>query len=68
MSSPKQMRIRLGLTQQALARVLGVSLRTVVRWEAGSPVHPIFLLRMDRMLSDDVPQEVTRAQESQEAR
>lgn len=32
----KELRLREGLTQQALARHLGVSVRTVKHWESGS--------------------------------
>ena len=32
----KALRTRLGLTQEALARSLGVALNTVARWEQGS--------------------------------
>ena len=46
----KQLRERLGLTIDQLAKELGVTCRTVYRWEAGeSEAHPIYLARLQAM-------------------
>lgn len=39
----KNRRIELGLTQQALADVLGVSRLTVIHWEQGKAKFPAYL-------------------------
>jgi len=46
----KQLRERLGLTIDQLAKELGVTARTVYRWESGaSDPHPIYLARLQAM-------------------
>lgn len=48
-----EVRLRLGLKQSDLARLLDVSTRTIVRWEAGVTVpHAIYLKRMTDMLKE----------------
>ncbi len=45
------MRQSLGMTQVELATALGVSVRTVCRWEAGtSTVHPIYRERVEALV------------------
>jgi transcriptional regulator with XRE-family HTH domain len=43
------LRAKLGLTQLQLAHALGVSVRTVRRWEQGAPVHLIWQERLTAM-------------------
>ncbi|MDP2726645.1 MAG: archaeal heat shock protein Hsp20 [Dehalococcoidia bacterium] len=46
----KRLRLRLGLSQERFARLLGVSLQTVRRWETGiSRPLPIISLRLDEL-------------------
>lgn len=43
-------RERLGLTQAQLAKVLGVHVRTIMRWEMGAfKPHEVYLTRMAKM-------------------
>lgn len=49
-SSLRELRGTLGLSQESLARVLGVSARTVERWEAGARTeNPGILRRLDAL-------------------
>ncbi len=43
------LRRRLGLSQEALAKALGTSARTIRRWEQGSPMHLIWQERLSKM-------------------
>ncbi len=49
----RDLRLRLGLSQEALARRMGVSMNTVARWEGGSrrPSGPAILL-LQRMAKE----------------
>ena len=48
-------RKRLGLSAARVARILGVSKRTIWRWEAGhTRVHPVYLERLERMQMGEV--------------
>lgn len=50
----KKIRIELQLSQEALARKLGVSVRTVARWEAGkSKPSPLAWEKIQRLLQDE---------------
>jgi len=46
-----RVRMTIGLRQIDLARVLGVSERTVKRWESGKRVRKVYIDRMDDMLA-----------------
>jgi DNA-binding transcriptional regulator YiaG len=47
----KELRHKLGLSQEGLARKLGVSVITVRRWEKGSfKPSPLALLRIEELL------------------
>jgi len=48
----KELRHRFGLAQEALARIIGVSVRTVARWEAGQSGPSPLAGRQLRALSD----------------
>lgn len=51
----KAERKRLGLSAARVARILGVSKRTIWRWEAGETrVHPVYLERLERMQMGEV--------------
>ena len=43
-------RTMLALSQRALARALGVSVRAVQRWETGGRVRKVYLDRLDDMM------------------
>lgn len=43
-------REKLGLNQKGLARLMGVSMSTVYRWEQHGRVHPIYLLKMEHLV------------------
>jgi DNA-binding transcriptional regulator YiaG len=45
-----RVRMTIGLRQIDLARMLGVSERTVKRWESGKHIRKVYLDRMDDML------------------
>lgn len=45
-----RVRMTIGLHQRTLAQLLGVSERTVRRWEGGAPVRRVYIDRMDDML------------------
>ncbi len=51
-SELNELRRRLGLSQEATARVIGVSVRTVARWEAGQSVPSPMAARQLRALAD----------------
>lgn len=46
-----RIRTSLGLRQRELARDLGVSERSVIRWERGARVRKVYLDRLDDMLA-----------------
>ena len=50
----KRLRKKMGVSQEALARKMEISSRTVYRWEKGdNPIHPIFaehIRRLDKEL------------------
>ena len=49
----KELRQKLGLSQEALARKLGVSVLTVRRWEKGSfKPSPLALLRIEELMKE----------------
>jgi len=49
----KDLRQKLGLSQEALARKLGVSVLTVRRWEKGSfKPSPLALLRIEELMKE----------------
>lgn len=48
----KQIRLSLGLTQQALATRLSVSSRTISRWESGGVMHWIYTLKLDGIIQE----------------
>ena len=51
--SIKELRRQLGLSQEGLARKLGVSVITVRRWEKGSfKPSPLALLRIDESIKE----------------
>ena len=59
----RRLRLGAGHTQTSLARLLGVTRRTIVRWEAGrGRMHQIYLTRI-RGLRDNGPVEATHAQQ-----
>jgi len=49
----KELRHKLGLSQEGLARKLGVSVITVRRWEKGSfKPSPLALLRIEELIKE----------------
>lgn len=47
----KGLRMKLGVTARALSITLGVSVRTIMRWEAGaSTPHPIFIRKLEELV------------------
>jgi len=48
----ERMRHELKLTQLELARVLGVSRSTVIRWERGREPHRVYMQRMEQMIQE----------------
>lgn len=49
----KQKRIKLGLTQEAFAQLLGVSFQTINRWERGSfKPSPLALEKINQLKKD----------------
>lgn len=49
----RSLRTSMGMTIEQLARALGVSARTVSRWEAGRTVpHDVMVSRMEQMLAE----------------
>jgi len=49
----KELRLKLGLSQEGLARKLGVSVLTVRRWEKGSfKPSPLALLRIEELIKE----------------
>lgn len=48
----KSIRQQLDLTQQALATRLGVSARTIARWESGGAMHWIYTLKLDGIIKE----------------
>jgi len=52
----KELRVKLGLSQEGLARMLGVSFNTVNRWEAGkakpSPLARISLEKLAKEVKE----------------
>jgi DNA-binding transcriptional regulator YiaG len=54
--SIKELRHELGLSQEGLARKLGVSVITVRRWEKGSyKPSPLALLRIEELIREIKP-------------
>jgi len=53
----ERMRHELKLTQLGLARVLGVSRSTVIRWERGREPHRVYMQRMEQMIHEQEAQE-----------
>lgn len=53
----KRLRKKLGLSQEALARLLGVSLITVNRWEHGTKPSPLAEEKIGRLLKSTVSRE-----------
>ena len=51
-TSLAELRHRFGLAQEALARIIGVSVRTVARWEAGQSAPSPMAARQIRALND----------------
>ena len=55
-SRVRSMRITLGLTTHALATALGVSLRTLQRWEAGQEPRALYMEKLEQLLKEkDAP-------------
>jgi len=52
----ERMRHELKLTQLGLARVLGVSRSTVIRWERGREPHRVYMSRMEEMVREQQAQ------------
>lgn len=51
-SAVTEIREQLGLTRSQLARTLGVSARTIARWEErGQPSHPVWQRRLEDLLA-----------------
>lgn len=47
----KKLREKMGISQEALARRIDVSARTVFRWEKGyNPIHPVFAEHIRRLV------------------
>ena len=51
-SKVRSMRITLGLTTHALATALGVSLRTLQRWEAGQEPRVLYMEKLEAMVKE----------------
>lgn len=52
-SQVKGLRMRLGVTARALSITLGVSVRTIMRWESGaSTPHPIFITKLEELVAE----------------
>ncbi len=49
------LRRRLGLSQEALAKQLGTSARTIRRWEQGAAMHLIWQERLSKMFRERFP-------------
>lgn len=62
----KSIRQQLDLTQQALATRLGVSARTIARWESGGAMHWIYTRKLDGIIKEhQTAVEVVHANETQ---
>ena len=56
-SRVRSMRITLGLSTHALAELLGVSLRTLQRWEAGQEPREVYMKQLEQMVKEhDAPE------------
>ncbi len=51
-SKVRSMRLTLGLSTHALATALGVSLRTLQRWEAGQEPRALYMEKLEAMLKE----------------
>ena len=59
-SRVRSMRITLGLSTHRLAELLGVSLRTLQRWEAGQEPRALYMQKLEQMLKEH---DATQSQE-----
>lgn len=57
----KRYRVSMGLSQEQLARQIGVSWATVQRWESGKTLpSPLAMVRLDEILGDVLEREQPR--------
>ncbi len=51
-SKVRSMRLTLGLSTHRLAELLGVSLRTLQRWEAGQEPRALYMEKLEQMVKE----------------